>query len=156
MILDAPPKGWKRPPMPVRVKLDVVIRQEGKCKATRQKLGELKNTNFDHRPALFERKFDTETNDTIPPANDPGFIEAITVAAHYVRTNGRGGEKRISSVGSDAHRRAKVRRGAEHREAIAAIRDRPCGQKRTPTGKIKSRGFNKSKSRGFSGEVRPR
>jgi len=156
MILDAPPKGWKRPPMPVRVKLDVVIRQEGKCKATGQKLGELKNTNFDHRPALFERKFDTGTNDTIPPANDPGFIEAITVAAHDVRTNGCGGEKRVSTVGSDAHRRAKVRRGAEHREAIAAIRDRPCGQKRTPTGIIRSRGFDKSRTRKFNGQVERR
>jgi hypothetical protein len=109
MILDRPPKNWKRPPIPTRVKIDVIIRQEGKCKQTGDKLGTLKNTQFDHRPALFERQFDTVTNDTIPPANDPAFIEACTVAGHKVRTHGTG----ATTVGSDSHRRAKIKRFTE-------------------------------------------
>jgi hypothetical protein len=109
MILPRPPKDWKRPAIPTLVKLDVVIRQEGRCKQTGDKLGTLKNTQFDHRPALWERKFDTVSNDTIPPANDPSLIEACTVAGHKVRTHGTGS----TSVGSDSHRRAKIKRFTE-------------------------------------------
>ncbi len=106
MILDRPPEDWKRPPIPVRVKLDVVIRQEGKCKQTGEKLGTLANTNFDHRPAIWERKFDTVAQDTIPPANDPASIEACTIAGHKTRTHGNG----ATTAGSDSHRRAKENR----------------------------------------------
>jgi hypothetical protein len=109
MIVDRPPKDWKRPAIPVLVRLDVVIRQEGKCKQTGDKLGTLKNTQFDHRPGLWERKFDTVAKDTIPPANDPAFIEACTIAGHKVRTHGNG----ATTVGSDSHRRAKIKRFTE-------------------------------------------
>lgn len=104
-ILARPPKDWKRPAIPTLVKLDVVIRQEGRCKQTSEKLGTLKNTQFDHRPATWERKFDTVANDTIPPSNDPAFIEACTIAGHKVRTHGNG----ATTAGSDSHRRAKDR-----------------------------------------------
>jgi hypothetical protein len=109
MILDRPPKDWKRPAIPTLVKLDVVIRQEGKCKQSGDKLGTLRNTQFDHRPAIWERKFDTVANDTVPPANDPAFIEACTIAGHKVRTHGNG----ATTVGSDSHRRAKIKRFTE-------------------------------------------
>lgn len=109
MILDCPPKGWKRPAIPTRVKLDVVIRQEGRCRQTGHKLGTLDNTQFDHRPALWERRFDTVANDTIPPANDPASIEACTIAGHKVRTHGNG----ATTAGSDSHRRAKIKRMTE-------------------------------------------
>ncbi|HWV44072.1 hypothetical protein [Pseudorhodoplanes sp.] len=143
-ILDRPHPDWKRPAIPTRVKLDVVIRQEGKCKATGEKLGTLSNTQFDHRPALWERKFDTEAWDTIPPANDPNYIEAVTIEAHDKRTNGPGGEKRITTAGSDAHRRKKDRRAAESRDEFRRnVIERECGQKRKPKGTIRSRGFAK-------------
>ncbi len=109
MILDCPPKNWKRPAMSTLVKLDVVIRQEGRCRQSGDKLGTLKNTQFDHRPALWERKFDTVKGDTVPPANDPAFIEACTIAGHKVRTHGNG----ATTVGSDSHRRAKIKRMTE-------------------------------------------
>lgn len=82
--------------MPIGVKLAVLLRQVGAVQ-------------FDHRPPLSERLFDDEANDTIPPANDPAYIEAITPKEHDVRTNGPGGEKRITTAGSDSNRRAKVR-----------------------------------------------
>ena len=132
MILDRPPKDWKRPAIPVRVKLDVVIRQEGRCKQTGDRLGTLKNTQFDHRPGIWERKFDTVADDTIPPANDPSFIEACTIGGHKVRTHGNG----ATSVGSDSHRRAKIKRLTEPKP------DRPKRKLRSPPFQ-KGRGFPK-------------
>lgn len=149
MILDRPPKDWKRPGIPKRVKAKVMLAQGGRCKATGEKL-ERRNTHFDHRPELWERKFDTEAWDTIPPANSPDDIEAITVAAHDIRTNGPGGEKRVTSAGSGAHRRAKGERLKSYQEDIrATVFDKPCGAKRQKTGSIKSRGFERTK-RGFT------
>lgn len=108
-ILLAPPKNWKRPAISDAVKLRVLLAQKGRCKASGVKLmkGDI---HMDHRPELWERKFDTEKWDTIPPANDPAHIEAITIAEHDKRTNGPGGERRITTAGSGAHRRAKIKR----------------------------------------------
>lgn len=105
MILDRPPKGF-RPAIPCKVKLEVLIRQEGRCAQTKERLGRVDNTNFDHRPALWERKYDTVAKDTIPQANNPDFIEACTLAGHKIRTHGTG----ATTVGSDSHRRAKIKR----------------------------------------------
>lgn len=135
-ILPCPPKDWKRPPMPIGVKLDVVLRQTpaGKlktlalglkgsalakiklllpavtCPVTGEPIGDWANIRFDHRPALWERSFYTMTNDTIPPSNSVADIEALSVKGHDIRTHGKGGEKRVTTVGSDSHRRAKIAR----------------------------------------------
>lgn len=147
-ILDRAPPEWKRPSLPTNVKLQVLLNQDGRCKATGARLGTVENTQFDHRPTLWDRKFDTVAWDTIPPANDPEFIDAIARKAHDVRTNGRGGEKRISSYGSDAHARAKVRhledQQAETRRRLLAKErgepkprtkwpSRPFAKRRKPT-----------------------
>ena len=121
MILSNPPKDWKRPTMTVRVRVQVVINQAGRCKATGEGLGLAEDVHFDHRPALWERQFDTATNDTIPPANDPAHIEAITKAAHDVRTHGPGGEMRITTRGSDSGNRAKDRAVQKNTAAHAAV-----------------------------------
>jgi hypothetical protein len=140
--------------MPVLVKLDVVIRQGGVCKQTGDRLGTLKNTRFDHRPAIWERQFDTEKNDTIPPANDANFIEALTVRGHDIRTFGPGGEKRITTLNSDAGRRSKAKRIAnresEHAEAILMKAERREDRKTSkwPKGrKIQSKGFERRKDK---------
>jgi hypothetical protein len=98
MILNRPPKDWKRPKMPVSVQFLVMKR----------KLEELLGgpIEFDHRPALWERKFDTATNDTIPVANSPRHIEVISKEEHRRRTSGT----KATSAGSDTHRRAKEKR----------------------------------------------
>ena len=102
MTLPRPPAGWKRPAMPATVKLQVVINQEGRCKATGEKLGPISEVEFDHRPALYEREFDPDARDgqgdTTPPANDPDYIDAIKKDAHKGRT------------ARDAGRRAKEAR----------------------------------------------
>lgn len=135
-ILDRPPKGWKRPAMPDRVKIDVLLR---KWQHGDPPFWSAADIHFDHRPGLWERKFDTETGDTSPPANDPDYIEAITKEEHDKRTNGPGGEKRITSAGSDTHRRAKgVRADKAHKEFVERVLTKRCAAKRKPTGNWKA------------------
>ena len=123
-ILDVPPKEWKRPAIPLLVKLEVLLRQAAARGIVftgiaafqdqvafyeRDLFGEQRR-QYDHRPPLSERRFNTMTLDTIPPANDPEHIEAVSTEEHDRRTNGRGGERRVTSYGSDSHSRAKTRR----------------------------------------------
>jgi hypothetical protein len=140
MILDRPPKDWKRPTLRTQSKLQCLINQEGRCNATGARLGTVENTHFDHRPPASERKFDTAAWDTIPPFHDPAHIEAITVAAHDKRTNGPGGIKRIHTAGSDTGNRRKARKvaaaQAEHADAMAA---KASGQPRKKSGKPKQK-----------------
>jgi hypothetical protein len=98
-ILPCPPKDWKRPTITLAMKLVALFRRYGKH-------------DFDHDPQLSARPFNTETNDTIPPANDIAYINALTSGRggeHDVKTNGPCGEKRITTAGSDSHARAKTR-----------------------------------------------
>lgn len=143
MILDHPPKEWKRPDIPDGVKAKVLLRQKGRCAVMLHKL-EAGKIHYDHRPALWERKFDTDAWDTIPPANDPQHIEALAIDAHDKRTHGPGGEKRITTAGSDSGRRAKGKRLDKWIEDFERYcLNRPCGQKRAAKGTIKSRGFDR-------------
>jgi hypothetical protein len=137
VILDRPPADWKRPSIPLGAKVQVLLRLVG--------FG-----HFDHRPALWERRFDTETNDTIPPANDPNAIEFIPVGEHDIRTHGPGGEKRITTAGSDSNRRAKGRRlETKWREFTAAMAAKvtgsPASQPDRRKRKIPNRPFPKTK-----------
>jgi hypothetical protein len=110
-ILSSPPPDWKRPGIPpLGVQVKVLMRMLG-----------LSKVEWDHRPPLSEREFDTEAWDTIPPANDPDFIETITPKDHDQRTNGPGGEKQITTLGSDANNRAKAR---SIRDGLAAFNAR--------------------------------
>lgn len=151
-ILPTPPVNWKRPAMPVQVKLQVCINQNGRDKETGEHLGDVSGVQFDHRPALWERKFDTEARggkgDTIPPANDPSAIDAIKVDTHKRRTKRDAGRKakearckgkkatrfRLPDIGNVEKEAAPVRKGQS----------------------IPSRPFDKTKSRGFDNQVRPR
>lgn len=120
-ILDRPPKDWKRPPIPCRVKLQVLINQEGRSTVDRARLGKIEDTHFDHRPSLESRKFDTKAWDTVPPANDATHIEAITVEQHDRRTNGPGGTTRITTRGSDTGERSRtrnIRRNFDDHQAV--------------------------------------
>lgn len=143
--IPLPPTGWRGPAMPVRVKLDVVIRQEGKCASTGERLGTLAETQFDHRPPIHERRWDPVAQDTIPPVNDPAHIFAVKVKAHREETK------------RDVRRMGKVRRlretTADHDEAMAA---KEPGKPRQRKGSIRSRGFDKTRSRKMSGRTEAR
>jgi nitrate/TMAO reductase-like tetraheme cytochrome c subunit len=116
---EGPPKGFRKA-IPVLVKLDVVIRQEGLCKHCGKKLGQLKDTEFDHVPALQRRGWNPEQEDTIPPANDPEAIEAKHADCHLVKTTGRKGESKLSAFGGDIAEIAKTKRLRKKEEAFRA------------------------------------
>lgn len=64
---------------------------------------------FDHRPPLCDRPYDTEAGDFIPPQWDPSKIEPVVKGAHDERTFGRkeGAEKTVTTRGSDVGERAR-------------------------------------------------
>ncbi len=78
-----------------------------------------KRYRYDHRPALQDRDFDTETGDFIPPQHDPACIDLIEDGQHDFRTFGRapGAEQTVTTRGSDSHNR-KHRRNVRDSEAI--------------------------------------
>lgn len=152
-ILLAPPRGWKRPSITLGTEV----------LALRRLLRDLgyPRIHLDHRPPLSERQFDTESDDTIPPANHPDYIEALTPKEHDKRTNGPGGEKRITTAGSDSNRRAKTRALTKQQEefrrrllAKDAGEPRPRPERRGAP--LRSRGFDTTKTKGFDGVVRER
>ncbi len=93
------------------------------------------DVEWDHQPALALRGWDDKAQDTVPPQNDPHYIVPLSKADHKAKTNGTPS----TSYGSDKHAIAKVRR----------IR-----KGKTPKGNLKSRGFDKSITKGFDGKVR--
>ena len=103
------------------------------------------DVQYDHRPPLWSRKWNATTNDTVPPANDPEFIVALSVKDHDTVTNGRGGERRITSAGSDTHARAKGERLSEgQREYRASLLRKDAGEpKPERRGTFGSRPFRK-------------
>lgn len=78
---------------------------------------------LDHTPALCLRQVDPTTGEHIPHQHDPSCLIWRTKEAHAVKTHGPGGEKRITTAGSDGHSRRKADRlaeaDAEHRLAVA-------------------------------------
>lgn len=143
-ILDRPPSDWKRPAIPCKVRLQVLLNQGGRSAVDKERLGRIENTHFDHRPPLEARKFDTSAWDTIPPANDPAHIEAITVEQHDRRTNGPGGTRRVTTRGSDTGERARTRKirrtHDDHQVAMKAkAAGRPSPKPTKPKRKIGGR-----------------
>lgn len=108
-ILDAPPPGWKRPSLTLKAKVEAWENKAG---------GDVR---YDHRPPVERRQFDTETNDTIPPFQDGRFLEPLTRAAHDTRTFGPGGEKRVTTLNSDAHNRKQTRHVRRKEAAHGAV-----------------------------------
>lgn len=118
----------KRKAIPDKVKLEVVLQQDGKCPICKERLGDLKGLNFDHRPAIINREVNEAGTDYIPPQLDPGHLQAVHADCHKSRTFGPGGEKRITTAGSDTHIRDKTRDlAAKHSEFISRILAKSSG-----------------------------
>lgn len=100
-------RSKRRKKIPDGAKLDSCLRRFGLTRA---------DVQFDHNPALELRDWNPLTNDTIPPANDPAYIDMLLVSEHAVKTFGPGGEKRITTAGSDINRIAKVKRISREQE----------------------------------------
>lgn len=114
---------------------------------------EASRVEFDHRPALETRPFDTDAGDFIPPQHDPRRIDVIPPEEHKARTSGAPGQP----YRGDVPMRARARNLANKTEAERAARAAKVGQsyerrddippptKRSqkPKAKIPSRGFQK-------------
>lgn len=105
--VSGPPKGWKRPAIPQRVILEVLIAQNGRDPVTQARLEPMtRGVDIDHDPALKLRAFDPVANDTVPAANDPRYLVIRDRPGHAEKTNGRAS----TSHGSDKHAIAKIKR----------------------------------------------
>jgi hypothetical protein len=132
-ILDKPPKGW-RPTIPLATQIKVL--KEALLSALDHAPGT--TIEIDHRPPLYARQFNTNTYDTVPPANDPTYLEAVTSNVHRVRTSGT----KATSYGSDAHQRAKERRlsgATPKRKSRPMPGSRASGFKKKMSGKVERR-----------------
>ena len=96
-----PAAAKRRKSIPLLVKLHAALYQLG---------FEPHEVDLDHDPALALRAWDDAAQDTIPPANDPKYLVWRPRTEHRTKTFGRGGERRISTAGSDIHAIAKVKR----------------------------------------------
>lgn len=114
----------RRKTIPDRLKLEIVLRQDGKCKDCGKRLGELKDIQIDHRPSLINRNLSEDKSDYDPPQLDIEFLNALHIHCHDIRTNGIGGERRITTAGSDKHIRDKTKalqeQQAEYRRNLLA------------------------------------
>lgn len=68
---------------------------------------------LDHDPALCLRPIDPETGQHIPPQHEPSCLIWRTKEAHDRKTNGPGGERRVTTAGSDKHLKSKIDRLSE-------------------------------------------
>jgi len=89
-----------------------------------------------HRPALCNRERDGD--DYIPRANDPAYLIFIPAADHDIET-------RVRGLHGDYSDLAKARK-----------RKRIARKQKRPRSRLRSRGFDKTKTRKFSGQVVPR
>jgi len=85
-----------------------------------------RSLQYDHRPPLNARPYDSKASDFIPPQNDPEFIFAVEKAHHDEKTFGRkaGAEKTVTTRGSDVGEAARIRKisaaSAVHRARMAS------------------------------------
>lgn len=145
----------KRKAIPQRLAIALAIRAAGgvaKDEVTGEAITWLDalagKVQIDHDPALDKRPVSHETGDTVPPANDESFLYLRRIDGHKAKTFGPGGEKRITTRGSDVgdHHRDKRVRGS-HADHLTYMKTKTAGQKRPRKGTIRSRGFDKRRAR---------
>lgn len=82
-----------------------IVTEQARCPLCGNKLGDLSGLDFDHEHALTLGGTDTLDN-----------LRAVHRKCHDIKTNGRGGERRISTLDSDTHTAAHTRRLTERQE----------------------------------------
>lgn len=148
-----PPTGWRPRSPTTSEKLDIVIRQEGRCAVTGNRLGTLKETRFDHRPPIHERPWDEAKQDTIPPGAAVTWTNPATgVVEQLIFAIDRRTHEQIS--GRDNSRMAKVDRIRSAEDRHRAALDNKGGDKERPAKpkrRMQSRGFDRSFKRPMRG-----
>ncbi len=117
-----------RPSMPDRVKLAAALLQ-GIVDPSGAILHK-GDGQWDHDPALELRAYNEKTKKYTPDANDPNFIVYRETAAHAKKTHGPGGEKRITTKGSDNQIAKQIDRLKDaNREHAKAMSTKGVGSK---------------------------
>lgn len=155
-----------RPAIPVAVKLAVIIMQRYRCAETGEPFtvedALASQIEFDHRPPLSERELTRGPYPDFeliydPPANDLYYIQAVLKKPHDKRSHGPGGEKRITTAGSDSgNRRHYKDLRDDHNAHLDRMNAKARGEKPERTGSIQSRGFDKTRRRKIDGTVEKR
>jgi len=76
-----------RKAIPDRIKLEIYIRQMGRCADTGQRLASIWRCEFDHRPPLALRAIADDGSDFVPAQLDPDYIAALHPDAHRAKTS---------------------------------------------------------------------
>lgn len=126
-----PPTGWRKP-IPLAVKLQVIIQQRGLAPDNTILDALAVGVHFDHRPPLHEREYDPDADETIPPANDHRYIVALPAPIH----------RAISGTDLTRMRKTDRQRKAEDEFQQAFVGKEP-GRKRVAKGTIRGRGLRK-------------
>jgi hypothetical protein len=119
---QGPPPGWRKA-IPDKVKLRVVIRQDGKCATCGERLGTLEASQFDHVPAVQLRIWDPVVKDTVPPSNDVDSIFAKHIDCHAAKTFGSKASKRGADVTEIARTKRIAKDTAAFRQRMLAKTD---------------------------------
>jgi hypothetical protein len=143
----APPVGFRKA-IPVDVKFDAVIRQEGRCKTCGASLESWKLTQFDHVPAIHLRGWDAVEKDSIPGSNDPEYIHAKHKDCHAKKTTGRKGESKLNAIHGDTAEIAKLRRMTKaeiefRRRLLSKNEEEPEAERPKPKSRWAKRPFNR-------------
>jgi hypothetical protein len=118
------------------VKLEAILIHGPVLDEDGNRICKVEELDFDHQPPLMLRVWNPDANDTEPPANDPQYLVPMARVAHRKKT----AKKDVPEI-------AKTKRlAADHEDFRRKILSRECGEKRKPSGRIKSRGFTKRKS----------
>lgn len=80
---------------------------------------------FDHRPALENRPYDTEAGDFIPPQHDPMKIDAVLAEQHKALTSGAPGHPYRGDVPMRARARSLANKTEDERARAAAKAGQP-------------------------------
>jgi hypothetical protein len=139
----------RRPPIPTGVRIKVIDRQlaalgievighwRTRAEELRIKLIVMfgdERSHCDHRPALILRTYHHASGTYQPFANDPDYLEHVTVHDHHLKTNVRGlGAQRSDTAERMHRRRMDENRGLRKRRPKAKIAQRknswPKGRK---------------------------
>lgn len=132
---EAPPKGFRKT-IPLEVKIKVLLLQGHIFDEDGNIVADVGVIEWDHCPALQERRFDRKAWDTTPPADDPHFIVARVKSGHKAKT------KRLTAAQSAVRNRG----GAKSEPDVASELEAALQESvKTPLGrKILSRSFPKS------------
>lgn len=82
----------------------------------------------EHDPALELRDYDPVTRKYTPDANDYRYITLMRSDCHAKKTHGPGGERRVTTKGSDNHTAKRLNKLSEkHARHIAAMAEKLTG-----------------------------